>query len=151
MGDTIVDQRPTGPHARVMFAGFGSRFIGYVVDSIFLGLVALVGGLSYGIVANLDNAAILNAISSILALLTPCYYVAFWALAGATPGKIMLGMRIVGPSGDINGIGWGRAILRLFGYVVSSFFFYLGYIWIAFDSEHRGWHDRIAGTHVVHV
>jgi len=26
---------------------------------------------------------------------------------------------------------------------------YLGYIWIIFDGQHQGWHDKIAGTVVI--
>jgi hypothetical protein len=43
----------------------------------------------------------------------------------------------------------GQAILRLFGYWVSGFVFYLGYIWIFIDKRRRGWMDLIAGTIVI--
>jgi uncharacterized RDD family membrane protein YckC len=151
MSQTAAEPRSPGPQVQLMFAGFWSRFLGYLIDSIFLGLFACVVGLIIGILANLENLEILNVISTVAALTAPFYYVAFWAMAGATPGKIMLGMRIVGPDGGIDGIGWGRAILRLIGSFVSSLFFYLGYVWIAIDRENRGWHDRIAGTHVVQI
>ena len=41
------------------------------------------------------------------------------------------------------------AILRLVGYWVSGFVFYLGYIWIFVDKRKRGWFDLIAGTVVI--
>lgn len=136
---------------RVVYVGFASRFIGYIIDWLFLMLTSMVVGLSIGIIANLENLEILNVVSLALSLISPFFYIAFWAFAGATPGKILLGMRIVGPDGGTNGIGILRAILRLIGYMVSSLFFYLGFIWIILDNENRAWHDIIAGTHVVQV
>jgi uncharacterized RDD family membrane protein YckC len=151
MNRSFAESPVQGSLSGSVYSGFGSRFIAYIIDSLFLGLIALVVGLSAGIVAHLDHLAILNTVSTVAAVITPLYYVSFWALAGATPGKIMLGMKIVGPNGAMNGIGWGRAILRLLGYVVSSFFLYIGFLWIAIDGERRGWHDHIAGTRVVNV
>ena len=40
-------------------------------------------------------------------------------------------------------------IVRLFGYFVSAFVFYLGFVWILVDKRRRGWHDMMAGTIVV--
>ena len=48
--------------------------------------------------------------------------------------------------GTIDFVG---GIVRLFGYFVSAFVFYLGFIWILFDKRKRGWHDMMAGTIVV--
>ncbi|MBI5649101.1 MAG: RDD family protein [Chloroflexi bacterium] len=31
----------------------------------------------------------------------------------------------------------------------SGFVFALGFIWILFDTDKQGWHDKIAGTYVV--
>ena len=60
----------------------------------------------------------------------------------------MMGIRVVRDrdGGPVTG---GQAILRLIGYWVSGFVFYLGYIWIFIDKRKRGWHDLIAGTVVV--
>jgi uncharacterized RDD family membrane protein YckC len=63
----------------------------------------------------------------------------------------LLGLRVVGRDGEIDGIGWGRAFLRMFGVWLSNLGFYLGLIWIAIDKDNQGWHDKIAGTYVVHV
>jgi uncharacterized RDD family membrane protein YckC len=152
MSQTAMDSRSTPrPKVELSYAGFVTRLISYIIDGIFLGLVSSVAGLSIGILGNLENLEILNIIVTISGIVTPFYYIGFWAMAGATPGKIMLGMRIVGANGRIDGIGFGRAILRFIGYFISSFFFYLGFIWIAIDDERRGWHDRIAGTHVIQI
>jgi uncharacterized RDD family membrane protein YckC len=38
-----------------------------------------------------------------------------------------------------------RALAALFGVCVM----FLGFLWILWDSERQGWHDKIAGTVVV--
>ena len=39
--------------------------------------------------------------------------------------------------------------LMLAGLVLSIAVVFLGVLWIAFDRQRRGWHDRIAGTRVI--
>jgi uncharacterized RDD family membrane protein YckC len=139
------------PTREINFAGFIIRLLGYIIDTIFITLVALVIGFGAAIIWELDNEVTGSVISSAAGIVTLFYVLGFWAMAGGTPGKIMLGMRIVGPDGSTNGIGWGRAILRFLGSIVSAFPCYLGYIWIIIDKDKQGWHDKIAGTYVVSV
>jgi uncharacterized RDD family membrane protein YckC len=44
----------------------------------------------------------------------------------------------------------GKLIGRYFAYIVSCIFM-LGFIWIAFDKRKQGWHDKLAGTVVIHA
>jgi uncharacterized RDD family membrane protein YckC len=67
---------------------------------------------------------------------------------GKTPGKALLGLRVVTVQGLP--VGYGQALLRAVGYLLSGWCFYLGYIWVAIDPLHQGWHDKIAGTYVIY-
>lgn len=74
--------------------------------------------------------------------------VAFWIARQATPGKMVIGARIVdartgGP------ITRGQAIGRYLGYYVSLLGGFLGFFWVAWDPRKQGWHDKLAGTVVV--
>ena len=60
----------------------------------------------------------------------------------------MMGIKVVRDK-DGGPLTMGQAILRLIGYWVSGFVFYLGYIWIFIDKRQRGWFDLIAGTVVI--
>lgn len=133
------------------FAGFLFRLIGYIIDTILITLLALVIAFGSAIIWSLENEAVLEVAYTASGLITLVYVIAFWAMAGGTPGKLMLGMRIVGPDGSVNGIGWGRAILRLFASLLSAIPCYLGYVWIIIDRDKQGWHDKIARTWVVNV
>lgn len=74
------------------------------------------------------------------------YFVYFWGVKGATPGKTAAGLEVEGSDGT-QPIGIPRAFARLFGYVVSSVLLGAGFLLILFGKE--ALHDRIAGTRVV--
>jgi len=38
-----------------------------------------------------------------------------------------------------------------FSYWVSATPLFLGFIWILFDRERQGWHDKLADTHVIYT
>jgi hypothetical protein len=58
-----------------------------------------------------------------------------------------LGIKVI--SSDGSPVSWGQAVLRYIGYIISGLVFALGFIWIAFDAQRQGWHDKIAKTYVV--
>ena len=84
---------------------------------------------------------------TLLAFVIYALYYSLQTARGATVGKRVFGLRVVTAEGQVP--GFGRALLRhTIGYLISSIFL-LGFIWIAFDPQHQGWHDKIAGTYVV--
>ena len=74
------------------------------------------------------------------------YYVYFWGIRGATPGKTLFGLEVQTEDGTTP-IGLRRALVRLFGYVLSAATLGIGFLMIALWGQ--GLHDRIAGTRVV--
>jgi uncharacterized RDD family membrane protein YckC len=80
-------------------------------------------------------------------VVTALYFTCFVAVAGQTPGKMVLDLKVIPAEGGV--MTFGMAFLRWVGYIVSAFLFYLGFVWIALDPRKQGWHDKIAGTVVV--
>jgi uncharacterized RDD family membrane protein YckC len=64
-----------------------------------------------------------------------------------TIGKRVLRLKVVDEAGQR--IGFGRATGRFFGKILSSMFFCIGFLMIAFTERKCGLHDMIAGTVVV--
>jgi uncharacterized RDD family membrane protein YckC len=136
-----------GPAPGVSFGSPGARLIAYIVDiiiqfgvSTILFVVSVILGaifLPLGLIAGLAGFAFLLV-----------YFPYYWQKSGQTPGMKMLSIKVVRDK-DGGPVTWGAAFLRLIGYWVSGFVFYLGYIWIFIDKRKRGWHDLIAGTIVV--
>jgi uncharacterized RDD family membrane protein YckC len=75
------------------------------------------------------------------------YLVAFTA-GGQTLGKMMAGIRVV-QSDSAGPLDLGRAFLRTLMWVVLAVPAGLGFLTALFSRDHRGLHDRFAGTRVV--
>jgi uncharacterized RDD family membrane protein YckC len=73
----------------------------------------------------------------------------FWVTRQATPGKIWMRLRIVDAQtgGDAP---LPRLVLRYFGYLLSALPLGLGFLWMLWDARRQTWHDKLAGTLVVH-
>jgi uncharacterized RDD family membrane protein YckC len=82
-------------------------------------------------------------------LISAAYFVFFWVLAGVTPGKGLMGLRVV--TRDGRRLSLVRSMVRLFGYTLSTVMYGLGYLWIAIDNWREGWHDKIARTTVIYA
>jgi uncharacterized RDD family membrane protein YckC len=141
-------------------AGFWIRFLAYLIDSIVVSLLmGVIWAPSVFVTIRAATsaegpgalAAILPFLSFLLGTAVALGYILwFWANRGATPGKKMLGLRIVREDGE-EPIGWGTAFMRLVGYMVSGFVLYIGFLMIAFNAEKKGLHDMIAKTRVLKV
>ena len=122
--------------------GFLTRTLAFIVDSILLGVVTgiLTGVLFSG---ELDRG---QGLSTIIGL---AYYVYFWSSAGGgqTLGMKALGIKVVKTDGAPLSVT--TAIIRYVGLIVSFLCLFIGVIWVAFDANKQGWHDKIAGTYVV--
>lgn len=76
------------------------------------------------------------------------YFTLFTGWRGQTPGKMLVGIRVVDAAQKIPGLR--RAFMReVVGKFLSSTAFYLGYLWPVWDAERQTWHDKIAETWVV--
>jgi uncharacterized RDD family membrane protein YckC len=134
-------------------AGFVSRLVAYVVDALLLALgLRTTQWLLEGMARNLRRLAPPIDLSAIVLAAWPlvivAYLVAFWTTLGYTPGKWLVGLRVVSLGGGR--VRFGQALLRVAGYALSALPCYLGFIWVL-GPQRRAWHDRLAGTEVVYV
>jgi uncharacterized RDD family membrane protein YckC len=101
------------------------------------------------VAALLDGNAASEALLSLSAILFFLYFFVFHAARGQTPGKKLLGLRVIDAYGARPGLL--RTLLRTAGYLLSLAPCSLGFLWIGFDRERRALHDWVAGTYVVRV
>jgi uncharacterized RDD family membrane protein YckC len=76
-----------------------------------------------------------------------------WTLTGQSVGKAILGLRVVrhdAQNPSVTRVSLPRSFLRAAGYWLSALPLGLGFLWAAFDEDHRTLHDRLAGTRVVY-
>ncbi len=140
--------------------GFWIRLVAYLIDNLmiilgatFLTLIAALGVTLGGINKDLNPQEfenIISAYSLIIGLLSgPIYFTYFTGHGGQTPGKKVMGLRVIGKNGE--DIGYGRAFLRYLCYYISFLPFGLGFLIIGFDRHKRGFHDMIVKTFVIRV
>lgn len=144
----------TGPAPGVNYGGAGARFVAYIIDWFIMGLVYLaffiVGGVLAAAAGSSNNGAgagLALVVILIAAIILIAWKPYFWTHGGQTPGYKILRLRVV-RAVDGGPISTGQAVGRLLGYIISGFF-YLGFIWILFDSRRQGWHDKLANTVVI--
>ncbi len=139
------------------FGGFWIRFVARVIDGVILGIALTVVNipveLMLGIGRMSDPAAILAAVGflGILSLIDAAaccaYEVYFLSTRGATPGKMVFGLKVVRPDGSM--LTASRALGRYFAYLLSGFTLLIGFLMAGFDDQKRALHDRICDTRVI--
>jgi uncharacterized RDD family membrane protein YckC len=138
-------------------AGFGVRAVAKLVDFVLLlaaGRVvewAVLRWVFAG-VAPLppDWAEVLRMLLWLVAINTVigmAFTVFFLTRYEATPGKLLLGLRVVRADGSR--LGAGRALGRFWGEQVTGLTFFAGYVMAAFDEERRALHDFMCETRVL--
>jgi uncharacterized RDD family membrane protein YckC len=78
------------------------------------------------------------------------FTVFMWQTRGGTPGKLLLGLRVV-DAATLGPMTTPQALGRYFAYLISMLPLCLGFIWIALDRRHQAWHDKLASTLVIHA
>lgn len=150
--------------AQATYVGFWMRVVGALIDGIILAVVA--GILQVAVLGSTimapaaiqagrtpDPAAIgamfgtLGFVYLMQIALASSYEAFFVAKMGATPGKLVIGAKVLRPDGSM--VSLGRAYGRYFAKLLSLFTLCIGYIMVGFDSQKRGLHDMICDTRVV--
>ena len=132
-------------------AGIGARLFAVLVDLFILAIVDAVViyftmQLCY---LTVDDLWMLpkGPLIAFLLVQNGGYLVAFTA-GGQTLGKMVAGIRVVQSDSD-GSLDLGRAFLRTLMWVVLAVPAGLGFLTAVFSRDHRGLHDRFAGTRVV--
>jgi uncharacterized RDD family membrane protein YckC len=137
------------------YAGAVSRGIAFVIDvflSIALYTIAVAGGLwllslvTEGDLTKDDIPGWLWGLG--LAIWLAIYFGYCWAASGKTPGKAVVGLRIV--AGDGAPLSPGHALIRLLVYPISVLLWVVMLIAVVVGRRRRALHDRIADTAVVY-
>ena len=80
-------------------------------------------------------------------LVALAYFTGMWAWKGNTIGGIVLGLKVVRMDGQP--VTFAVALVRALAAAFSIVVLFLVFLWIAWDAERQGWHDKIAGTVVL--
>lgn len=136
--------------ADVQYAGFWRRVGAALIDTLLISVVLGVLAMAMGRHADYGLADHMPQISdrAMELLSTAAIVIAFWLLKQGTPGKLLVGARVVDAQTGAT-LTPGQAVIRYLGYYVSIIPLCLGLVWVAFDGRKQGWHDKLAGTVVI--
>ena len=125
-------------------AGFWRRAAAFGVDALWL--FCVIGALGFVLFGDPWPGA--GAAWLLGDLLPALVFIVGWAQFGATPGKLLLDLRVVNAANGERP-GYVRAVIRYIGYFVSLLTLGLGFLWVVFDRRNQALHDKLAGTCVV--
>jgi uncharacterized RDD family membrane protein YckC len=151
----------------LQYRGAGLRLLALIADAIVLVIVLTIVSQVSGVqpITNTASGTAVTSFSSgrqwVFIAILVVYFVGFWAWRGQTPGKMLMGAKIVKTDG--RPIGIGRALLRFVVYflyllvwgftggrpIVLIVIIVVPLIIVALNKRKRGIHDFIAGTVVV--
>lgn len=144
---TVVEDKDPS----IKLVSVGRRIGAAVIDTVIIFILFLI--LALPPIALQTSEKIPQALSIPLFLVG--VLVAIWGYStlfvwkyGATIGKKVFRIKVVDTSGLP--ITLRQAFVReCLGKSISSLFYYLGFLWILWDKNRQGWHDKIAKTFVV--
>ena len=142
--NAVSEEAPEGMTA-LQIASAGQRFGAFLVDFV-ISIIVGIAGFLIGSTIGIDG----QAMNSVFGIIYWIIVLGLVATRGQSPGKMAIGIKIVKTDGS--DISIGTTLLReIIGKIVSAIILLLGYIWILFDGQRQGWHDKIASTYVVKV
>jgi uncharacterized RDD family membrane protein YckC len=151
---------PGGSPLADPWARVGARVIdaviGFVISVVLVAAFVDGNGASDAFQSDADGGFLLASIVAGVA-----YEVGFVGALGGTPGKLMLGLRVVTQESGTTPPGWDKAGLRylpslvglvpFIGWFASMAVAVASLVWIFSDDRRRSVFDRVAATYVVKV
>lgn len=149
------------------YAGFWKRFAAYLIDSIVIGIVAMIILLPFFVVMGFGIAMTAmsedaeQVIPAVIGAIIGYFFIILLAIVGqwlyfalmessrhqGTLGKMALGIKVTDIAG--NRLSFGRASGRYFAKIISGMTMGIGYLIAAFTEKKQALHDMIAGCLVV--
>lgn len=138
------------------YAGFVSRIIAWIIDSLIVAIVIFfsswIGDFvlsSFPFQSDIYRYLIVAVVLLFDLSFYLFYYIGLWMMQGQTPGKVIMGLRVVRTDGER--LKLRNAILRFLGYWLSAALLFTGYLLVLIDNRRQGLHDKLAGTIVVYA
>ena len=139
---TQADYSSRGP---LPYAGFWKRAVAYIIDYF---IVMFLVGICITVVAGGSHGKP-SPLTPLLAwIAVGFYYVIFESSSmQATPGKRAMDLKVTDLQGER--IGFGRALGRMLGHILSFMTLSVGFAMAVFTERRQTLHDKMAGTLVV--
>ena len=128
---------PGQPSLPSPLADWGTRALGWLIDWV---PAALLSAIFY-------RVALFNVLAGLASIAYWGYIGHLEGVTGQTPGKAMMGTRLVGVNGQL--IGSGSGIGRKFAHIVDGLICGLGFLLPLVDAKRQTIADKLLDTYVV--
>jgi len=118
-------------------ADWGTRALGFIIDWL---PIAILNAVLY-------RVTFINALAGLVGLAYWLYLGHLEGVTGQTPGKAIMGLRLVNDKGEL--IGSGPGIGRKLAHIVDSLVCLLGWLLPLVDSKRQTIADKLLQTYVV--
>ncbi len=148
-----TDRPSGGGEEQVVEQVTGARIVAALIDMVPLVILFLLMAAVWGDLGSTDDqdfaVRLENGAFIFYALLSLGYYVVLEGLTGATPGKQVMGLKVVKVNGDP--YEWGAVILRNLLRIIDAlpFLYLVGLVSVAVSKRNQRIGDLAAGTTVV--
>jgi uncharacterized RDD family membrane protein YckC len=148
------------------YAGFISRMLAFFLDELIIAVTAV--SFTWFLSVTLTTLQVRNILANfpsvyqvldtlfgpvtgaiVFPLFILAYHVLFLTFVGQTPGKALIGLRVVRRSGKR--LSYLHSLIRTLAYILSALPFGLGFIWVLFDEKRQAWHDKLVGSLVIYT
>jgi len=113
-------------------AGFWERVCAAILDIILIGVLVVI-----------------THTAPFCLIVALAYFAGMWTWRGTTIGGILIKLQVVRTDG--RPLTFVVALVRGLAAAFSAVILFLGFLWIAWDKDKQGWHDKIAGTEVIRL
>jgi len=148
---------------QILFAGFWKRVLAYTIDVVSITIIVFVIfyiffgfdralGDYFADPGNIDKRISFLSQRNLIRDISFIIWLIYSAIMETTSlqgtiGKKLVGIKVVDQTGYR--LGFGRAFARNVSKILSLIPFGLGFLWVGFSKEKKGWHDIIAKTYVI--
>ncbi len=136
----------------ITLASIKKRALAYTIDEILISVLFMfiyIGQIPKD-ASYIETINLLNGLFSYIILLKIIYQAFFVWAYGATPGKMLMKIRVISTI-DLDNpnilYSLNRALIR----IVSESLFYIGFLWALTNPKRETWHDKVARTLVINA
>lgn len=153
---TLELPRTLGDHAPPASASLPVRLAATAMDLVVVGTVVVAAGLVAHLVLSILPGSLARTenigLAALAVIIASAYFIYFWGIEGATPGKKLMGLTVTRPGAlaSRRPIGLGRAFVRLVGITVGNILF-VDTLVAFLHRDRRALHDLMADSIVMEV
>jgi uncharacterized RDD family membrane protein YckC len=135
----------------VNYAGFGPRFVAFLIDWVILFVVQFIIGFVLGFVMGMLHlpGQLIALVAQVVGLAIMIGYFGYFesSEAQASIGKKAMGLKVTDLEG--NKLSFAKAAGRAAAKIISAIILFIGFIMAAFTPKKQALHDMIAGCLVL--